>query len=51
MSIEQKKESYNRVEELKNKINDEKYLRDVISKMASEIIDIFFISPTFNREA
>jgi hypothetical protein len=37
-----KEKGFSRVEELKRKINDKKYVRDAISKMAADICDVFY---------
>ncbi|MFW5799466.1 MAG: hypothetical protein ACOCV8_01525 [Spirochaetota bacterium] len=37
-----KEKGFTRVEELKRKINDKKYMKDAISKMASDICDVFY---------
>ncbi len=51
MSIKQrKKDAFSRVDELRKKINDEKYIKDVIQKMANDIIEMFIVQRYCNKE-
>ncbi len=51
MSIKQRrKNAFSRVDEIRKKINDEKYIKNVINKMASDIVEMFILQRYCNKE-